>query len=262
MDPKIKLRKDKIANELLSVLINDQLEVFYQPKVILKTNQIYGTEALLRWKHPEFGYISPDEFIPLAESQGMIHAIGLWVFDEVMKQCNIWNAKDFNLTCAVNVSNLQFANPRFLDKLQQMLVEHDINPEKMTIEITESSMHNVTTNKSIKKLKELGFKVSIDDFGTGYSALSILSDQLVDEIKIDKAFIRNLTGENAKPQIVKTILNLSNNFSSKTVAEGIETEEEAVILQEMGCLYGQGFLYSRPVKPETIDQLVFRNSNH
>lgn len=262
IDSEIKLRKDKIAKELLSVLKKDQLEVFYQPKVVLKTNQIYGTEALLRWNHPEFGYISPDEFIPLAESQGMIHDIGLWVFDEVMKQINIWNAKSFNLTCAVNVSNLQFANPRFLDKLQEMLVEHDIVPEKMTVEITESSMHNATTNKSIKKLKELGLEVSIDDFGTGYSALSILSDQLVDEIKIDKAFIRNLTGENAKPQIVRTILNLSDTFLSKTVAEGIESEEEAAILQEMGCLYGQGYLYSRPVKPEIIDQLVFRSYYH
>lgn len=258
IDNDIKLRKNKIEHDLMFATSNNQLEVWYQPKVVLKTNVIYGVEALLRWNHPELGMIPPDEFIPLAESKGAIHDIGLWVFEEVMQQLKIWNKKYFDLTCAINVSNLQFANPRFLDKIQQMLITYEINPEKMTIEITESSMHNVITNQSIKKLKELGFEISIDDFGTGYSALSILSKQLVDEIKIDKAFIRNLTGENANHQIVKTILSLSDTFLSKTVAEGIETEEEALILKELGCLYGQGYLYSRPVKANIIDQLVFR----
>lgn len=254
-----KIRKATLESELLFALKRKQLEVLYQPKVVLKTKEIYGVEALLRWNHPLYGTVSPDEFIPIAEEKGIIHDIGLWVFDEVMKQNKQWEAKGFNLTSAVNVSNLQFANPLFLDKIQQTLITNQGSPEKLTVEITESFMQNATSKKSIIKLKELGIEVSIDDFGTGYSALSTLSAQLVDEIKIDKAFIRGLTGEHTKPQIVKTILRLSEAFLSRTVAEGIESEEEAVILQEMGCLYGQGYLYSRPVKPEIIEELILNN---
>lgn len=256
---KAELRKDKIKNDLQTVLKTNQLEVWYQPKVVLKTNDIYGAEALLRWNHPEFGAISPNEFIPIAEAEGMIHEIGLWVLDEVMKKNKDWEVKGLNLTCAVNVSNLQFESPEFLDGIQQMLIQNEVNPEKLTIEITETSMHNATSNKSIEKLKEIGFDISIDGFGTGYCALSTLNAQLFDEIKIDKSFTRSLTGENAKPQIVQAILSLSDAFSFRTVAEGIETKEEADILQEMGCLYGQGYLYGPPVKPEIIEEQCSRN---
>lgn len=251
-----KLRKDKIENDLLTALKKDQFEVFYQPKVVLETNEIYGVEALLRWNHPDFKSILPDEFIPIAEAQGMIHTVGLWVLEEVMKQSKRWEAKGIHLTYAINISNIQFGNPQFLAKIQQMLLVEEVDPTTLIFEITETFMHTSTSNQSIKKLKALGIEVSIDDFGTGYSALSILSTQLVNEIKIDKSFIRNLTGEHGKAQIVKTILSLSDAFLSRTVAEGIETEEEAVILQKMGCLYGQGYLYSRPVKPEIIEQLL------
>lgn len=250
------LRKDQINMDIFKAIHMDQLEVLYQPKVILETKEIYGVEALARWNHPEYGTICPDEFIPIAEAKGVIHEIGIWVIEEVMKQLLQWESKGINLTCSFNVSNIQFESYCFLENIEQMLMVYEVNPEQLVVEITESFMQTANSRRSIKKLKELGLEVSIDDFGTGYSALSTLTNELVDEIKIDKSFIRGLTGNNPKLQIAKIILKLSETFSARTVAEGIETEEETTILQQMGCIYGQGFLYSPPVKAEIIEEMV------
>lgn len=238
---------------LTEAISKKELFLVYQPKVNLETQNIYGVEALLRWKHPEFGMISPDEFIPIAEKSGMIYEMGYWVLFEAVRQAKEWQKQGVYLQFSVNISPLQYEEPFFVERVENTLRYHDIDPKYLTIEITETVMQNTKHAASVfDRFQEMGIHISIDDFGTGYSSLSNLNNMQVDFLKIDKSFIDPVPMCEQSGNLVRTIIQMGQTLGFKLVAEGIETEEQADYLKQNGCDYGQGYLYAKPLPPEDI----------
>ena len=250
-------RKMKIENHLKKAIHKKEFSLVYQPKVNLLTNKIVGMEALLRWKHPEFGWVSPAEFIPVAEETGQIEAIGKWVLETACKQNKTWQNQGLDpLNVSVNVSVLQFQKGNFLKIVKNVLQESKLDAHFLELEITESIMQNIKESRDIlTQLQELSVKISIDDFGTGYSSLHILSKLPIDTIKIDKSFIDELDQLDRSP-IIKAIIDLSLNLNLNIVAEGIETENQLKFLRESGCMIGQGYLFSKPLKTNEFERLI------
>ncbi|WP_255472786.1 bifunctional diguanylate cyclase/phosphodiesterase [Planomicrobium sp. CPCC 101079] len=250
-------RKMEIENQLKRAIDKNQFSLVYQPKVNFQTNEIIGMEALLRWEHPEYGWVSPAEFIPIAEETGQIEAIGKWVLETACKQNKIWQNQGLDpLSVSVNVSVLQFQNGKFLKTVKTVLQESQLDAQFLELEITESIMQNMRESMDIlTQIKELGVKISIDDFGTGYSSLHILSKLPIDTIKIDKSFIDELDQLDQSP-IIKAIIDLSLNLNLSIVAEGIETENQLEFLQKSGCMIGQGYLFSKPLKTNEFEHLI------
>ncbi|RXI96217.1 EAL domain-containing protein [Anaerobacillus alkaliphilus] len=246
-------RKVKIENELRRAIERNQLVLYYQPIVDLKTGQPTGVEALVRWFHPEMGSISPAEFIPIAEETGQIIPIGDWVLETACKQNLAWQKEGLPpVTISVNVSVRQFQHTDFIAKVKNVLETTGHKPALLELEITESIMQNVNESINIlKQLKDIGVKTAIDDFGTGYSSLHILKKLPIDTIKVDKLFIDDITDEANQP-IVKTIIDIGANLNLRVIAEGIETIEQANILTQYQCHFGQGYLYSKPVPAEMV----------
>lgn len=250
-------RKRRIEFGLKEALSRNELYLLYQPKVDLKTGKIYGTEALIRWKHPLLGEVSPVEFIPIAEESGIINEIGYWVVFEAIRQNKIWNNAGIPLQVSVNVSALQYEDPFFVERIRQTLIHHDLDPEYLIIEVTESVMQDVEhSNRVIKELHDLGVKVAIDDFGTGYSSLSVLNNIFIDIVKIDKSFIDGILTKVNTASLVKTMIQMGQSLQFHIVAEGIETQDQADFLRENECSYGQGYLFSKPVRPEEIPKKI------
>src|SRR5690606_14475442 len=250
-------RKVAIEHGLRKALEENELSLYYQPKVDLHSGRIIGSEALLRWNHPEFGLISPNEFIPIAEETGDIAAIGDWVLQTACKQNRKWQKMGFPfLTIAVNVSARQFQQQDFLKKIHMGLQEIGYSPKLLELEITESIMQNIKeSTEMLKSLKATGIKTAIDDFGTGYSSLFILKELPIDTIKIDKAFIDDIK-EAGDYSMVRPIINMGLNLNLEVVAEGIEDEFQAEVLAKNQCNYGQGYLYSKPVQAHEFEQLL------
>lgn len=241
-----------IENRLHRALENEELLLHYQPKVSLKTGKIAGVEALLRWNDPEKGMVPPFEFIPLAEDTGLIKPIGTWVLREACRQLHEWNLVGIqNLTMNVNVSAKQLEAPKFVDIVQKAIVDNNISPKRLTLELTESMiMDNIDHNISLMtQLRAMGLKLSIDDFGTGYSSLSYLSKLPADELKIDRSFIMDLPSRPDSLALVTAILYLSATFGLTTVAEGVENREELALLRSKHCTQFQGFYFSKPLPP-------------
>lgn len=250
-------RKRRIEFGLKEVLSRNELYLVYQPKVDLSTGIIYGTEALIRWKHPLLGEVSPTEFIPIAEESGIIHDIGYWVVFEAIRQNKIWHDAGICTDIAVNVSALQYEDPFFIERIKQTLLHHDLDPKYLIIEVTESVMQNVEhSNRVIKELHDLGVKIAIDDFGTGYSSLSVLNNVFIDIVKIDKSFIDGILIKENTASLVKTIIQMGKSLNFHIVAEGIETEEQAEFLKINECSFGQGYLFSRPLLPTDLPKKV------
>ncbi|WP_170231053.1 putative bifunctional diguanylate cyclase/phosphodiesterase [Alkalibacterium pelagium] len=255
------VRRNTVEQHLKRAVQLEEFEVHYQPIINLVTGEIFETEALIRWNNPELGTVMPLEFIPLAERLGIMSEIGLWVIDEATKQTKLWQDSGMNMRLSVNVSNTQFEDPLFSRKISTILSNNQFNAEQLTIEITESVLLNTEkASKTIDHLRNMGIEIAIDDFGTGYSSLSVLNSLPIDTIKIDKSFLSRLSEDQNNVQLVNTIINLGTTLNSKVVAEGIETPDQADFLKESGCLYGQGFLYSRPVSPADITQLLLKQS--
>ena len=252
-----KLRKMMIETELKTAIRNNQLQLHYQPKVMLSTHEIVGMEALLRWEHPELGWVSPVEFIPVAEETGQIVAIGEWVLHQACLQNKRWQDKGFPpLLMAVNVSVLQFKHGLFPETVRRILDETGLDTQYLELEITESIMQNIKESRGIlKSLREMGIKIAIDDFGTGYSSLHVLQKLPIDTIKIDKSFVDELDSTSMNP-MVKTIIDLGLNLNLTIVAEGIETGIQMDILLGNGCTIGQGYLFSKPVAPRAFEDLM------
>lgn len=242
------VRKLEIESYLRNAIREQQLSVYYQPKVNLRSGRIIGMEALLRWHHPKFGWISPAEFIPIAEEAGLINEIGEWVLFTATYQSKQLQLLGFEpLLLSVNVSVLQFQNPNFCQRVIEILEETSLDPQWLELEITESIVQNIKESVSILQcLKTSQIKTSIDDFGTGYSSLNVLEQLPIDTLKIDKSFIDRLT-PNQKSPMVKTIIELGLNLNLTVVAEGIETIEQKEVLTSYGCTIGQGYLFSRPI---------------
>ncbi|BCR04258.1 hypothetical protein DESUT3_13270 [Desulfuromonas versatilis] len=239
----------RLETRLRRALSNGEFILYYQPKVDLETGAIGGVEALLRWDSDE-GVIPPGDFIPMAEEMGLIIPLGEWVMAEACRQLKAWHDAGKNhLGMAINVSVRQFTAPGFIAAVKRIIQTSGIDPRYLTLELTESHLFDDIDEKIIllQSLKEMGFKLSIDDFGTGYSSLSYLRRLPVDELKIDRSFIKEVSDRADSRAIVSTIIFLARSLNLRTVAEGIEKQVELEFLQSEGCQQYQGFLFSRPL---------------
>jgi diguanylate cyclase (GGDEF)-like protein/PAS domain S-box-containing protein len=235
--------------------------VYYQSIVDLETFKISGFEALVRWNHPEKGFISPANFIPLAEETGLIVEIGEWVLREACQQMERWQKifpSDPPLFVSVNLSSKQFIQSDLIHRVTQIIKETKINPEGLKLEITESAvMDDVdSATEMLKKLRALGVKLSIDDFGTGYSSLSYLHRFPIDTLKVDRSFVVNMSEDSENVEIVRTIVSLAQNLGMNVIAEGVETKEQLAALRKLGCENGQGYLFSKPVAAKAAENLI------
>jgi len=230
--------------------------VHYQPMIELETNRVVGAEALVRWNHPEKGMVNPDDFIPVAEECGLIIPIGEWVLRTACAQMKKWHDAGHDLLrIAVNLSARQFQQRDLPLTVERVLVETMFPGELLDIEITESTaMQNAELSLSImRRLKEMGVRISIDDFGTGYSSLSYLKRFPIDTVKIDQGFVRDLGTGTSEAAIITAVISLARALQLRVVAEGVETEEQLAFLQRERCAEIQGFLYSRPVSAEEFE---------
>ncbi|RUO77715.1 putative bifunctional diguanylate cyclase/phosphodiesterase [Idiomarina seosinensis] len=235
---------------------NQQLELYLQPQ-LNRSRQVIGAEALIRWQHPKQGFISPAEFIPLAEETGLIVSLGDWVNQQACKIIKQWQQLGMaHLVLSINVSSPQFQQLDFVDKLNDLIRQYDVPPGSLKIELTESVlMQNVDeVIGKINELKQLGIQFALDDFGTGYSSLSYLMKLPFDLLKIDVSFVREMLSSPEKDAIVRTIVQLSHNLGLSVVAEGVETEQHFQHLQMLGCDSFQGFLFSKPVPAVEFQQ--------
>lgn len=254
------VKRLSLESALRKALENEELELFYQPIINLKTGMIAGFEALIRWNSETHGFISPVEFIPIAEETGLIIFLGKWILETACKQIKKWeeNYPDLKLLTAVNVSSKQLLNPNFLEELDDILASTQVNPHLLKIEITETILMNNYdyAKKILTKIQERHLKISLDDFGTGYSSLSYLHRLPFNTLKIDRAFIQPLIHPEQKSPIVEAIVTLAHNLSLDVVAEGIETKIQEKILAKINCNYGQGYLYSKPINAEDATKFI------
>ncbi|SQK72382.1 Bacteriophytochrome cph2 [Tatumella ptyseos] len=245
----------QLKNELWRALYHNELRLFYQPKNDAGSGQIIGYEALVRWQHPVRGLLSPDKFLPVAEKSGMIIQVGEWVLNEACRQLAIWHAQgNTELSVSVNLSALQFEQEMLAQVVLNALTTNNVPPEKMILEITETTAMRSPkeTIRILNILKEHGIQVSIDDFGTGYSSLLYLQSIPASELKIDRAFVREINNNHTDTRLLAMIIELAKNMNLNIVAEGVETEEQQRQLTELGCNILQGFYFSRPVPPEQL----------
>ncbi|MGF6398916.1 diguanylate cyclase (GGDEF)-like protein [Pseudomonas frederiksbergensis] len=242
-------RRRELEKDLRDALIRDQFYLVYQPQISYRDHRVVGVEALIRWQHPEHGLVPPDLFIPLAEQNGTIIAIGEWVLDQACKQLREWHDQGFDLRMAVNLSTVQLHHaelPRVVNNLLQM---YRLPPRSLELEVTETGlMEDISTAaQHLLSLRRSGALIAIDDFGTGYSSLSYLKSLPLDKIKIDKSFVQDLLDDDDDATIVRAIIQLGKSLGMQVIAEGVETaEQEAYIISE-GCHEGQGYHYSKPL---------------
>ena len=244
-----------LQRDVREALANGEMFVAYQPIVDLRTRELSGLEALVRWRHPERGIVPPAEFVPIAEQSGVIGAIGAFVLTQAVELAGRMPA---HIRIAVNLSPLQLRDERLLDRVGEVLDRFGLPPERIEFEITESVMLE-TSGRSLQNLRGLrgrGHRVAIDDFGTGYSSLSVLRGFPFDRLKIDRSFMTDLEGEAGEGAIVKAIIGLGRALGIAVTAEGVETEEQANLLWEYRCASGQGFYFSRPLTPVQVLALL------
>ncbi len=247
--------------DLRRALDERQFVLYYQPEVELSTRRIVGLEALIRWKHPDRGLVPPMDFIPLAEECGMILPIGDWGLAEACRQIRDWGNQDLcenSLRICVNLSARQFAREGLADHVEELLRRSGVSSRQLGLEMTESSLipDAPTAMEVLGSLRRLGVSLLMDDFGTGYSSLNHLHKFPFDVLKIDRSFVARMTEGDQPLQIVRTIIELARVLGMSVVAEGIETPEQDVMLQQLGCRYGQGFLYAKPMPAEEVTRLL------
>jgi EAL domain-containing protein (putative c-di-GMP-specific phosphodiesterase class I) len=256
-------RKLRIENGLHSAVENNEMYLVYQPKVSVLSGQIEGAEALLRWDHPELGALSPVEFVPIAESTGLIVPIGQWVLEVAARQSVLFRQMghpDFRI--AVNVSIRQLNEDAFHGKLCAALSESGLPADALIVELTENMlMENADDCISrLQKIKRVGVQLSIDDFGTGYSSLSYLQRFPIDQLKIDLSFIKVIQSAQDKAPIVKAIISLAHDLGMNVVAEGVETRVQLDRLKLLNCEQYQGFYKSKPVSAQDFAQLLYMDT--
>lgn len=248
----------QLMNDLWMAVERDELRLHYQPKFHAPAGPILGFEALLRWEHPKQGLLTPDVFLQLAEKTGLIIPIGNWVINEACRQLRAWHIQGHtNWSMAVNLSTLQFEQPSLVNTVLDCLALHQLPPESLILEVTETTAMN-NPDESVRVLTELtnaGVKASIDDFGTGYSSLLYLKRLPACELKIDRAFVKDLSGESDDATIVSAIVALAKTLNLKVVAEGVETEVQQAFLTELGCNMLQGYLLGKPVSAQAVEEL-------
>jgi len=250
-----------MAIDLYQALERNQMAVFYQPKVDLRTRSAIGFEALLRWRHPRYGLIAPSDFIPIAEETGLIIPLGTWVLRQAGAQLKTWQTKfpcTPPLSMNVNVSVKQLAGFELVETVAAVLAETGIPPETLKLEITEGSLipEIESVQDVLARLRTLHIGLKLDDFGTGYSSLSCLRTLHFDSLKIDRSFVQRLNVDQESCAIVETILNLARSLHMTVVAEGIQNEEQRTTLLKLGCKTGQGFLFSKPVAADAAERAL------
>ncbi len=254
----------ELENNLRLALQRGELILHYQPIVSLSGSQLVGLEALIRWQHPQRGLISPNEFIPIAEDTGLIVPIGEWLIAEACQQLKIWQQKFAfipeieTLKISINVASQQFQQPQFIQKLDEILLATGLNGSYLQLEITESVLVEPggTIQNILAQIKKRNIKLSIDDFGTGYSCLSYLSCLPIDNLKIDRSFIKHLNCDAENFEIVRTILTLAKTLGIDAISEGIETTEQLTQLKNLGCQFGQGYLFAEPSDVQEIESML------
>jgi EAL domain-containing protein (putative c-di-GMP-specific phosphodiesterase class I) len=237
----------------------EELVLHYQPIVEVRSGRIVGAEALLRWRHPEQGLLFPKDFIGLAETTGLITAMGPWILKTACAQARAWQERGYpGLLMALNLSARQFLDPELVKKVEDALRGSGLRPDRLELEITESLAMQTAeaTLETLRRLKALGVGLAIDDFGTGHSALAYLQRFPIDRLKIDRSFVREIATDAKNPVIVEMALLLARRLGLDVVAEGVEKEEELAFLREKGCAHVQGFLFSRAVEAAAFEALL------
>lgn len=257
------LERFDMQTHLRQALANNEFVLYYQPQIDVKSGKLMGVEALIRWCHPEKGFILPVEFIDIAEDTGMIVEIDKWVMETAMKQMISWYQKGFKPgILSLNLSMRELQHDNFVYELSKIMKAFKFNPQWLELEITESQVMKKPEESIIKlqEITDMGVDISIDDFGTGYSSLAYLKRLPVHKVKIDKSFIHGITENQEDLEIVKAIIALSRSLGLDIIAEGVETEEQRDILFEYGCEYIQGYYYSQPLAAEEIEKNYFNKT--
>ena len=250
--------------ELRRALAERELVVYFQPKVDLRTGEVTGAEALVRWEHPGRGVIEPMDFLPLAEQTGLITALTSEVLDQALRQCSDWARAGLDLSVAVNVSERSLLDASFPDEVDALLARHGVPGDRLQLELTERSLIGdlATAMDVIARIHALGVGLSVDDFGTGYSSLSRLLDLPLQELKIDRSFVRDIDGEGPGAAIVRSAIDLGHHLGLEVVAEGVETETTLAELRELGCDAVQGFHLLRPKPADEVTAWLRRREAH
>ena len=248
-----------LENSLRKAVENEELVAYYQPQVDLRTGEITGVEALVRWQHQKFGLVPPDKFIQLAEETGVILEIDEWMMKTACRQIKNWEREGIaNIRVSVNLSTRQFRQKNLTEKVAQILNDSAVQPKNLCLEITENEvMHNIeTTVEILQALKKMGVLLSLDDFGTGYSSLSYLKRFPIDVLKIDRTFVNGIPSDRDDTAISTAIVVLAHSMELKVIAEGVEKSEQIAFLQSLQCDEIQGFYFSRPLNAETVTDLL------
>ena len=257
------LERMTMEGSLRQALDNGEFLMHYQPQLDIKSNQVFGAEALLRWQHPELGLLSPGDFIPLLEESGLIASVGEWVLEQVFFQTRSWHDAGFtSLRMAVNLSNRQFNDPGFIHTVERLIESTGVNPRMLELELTESAIMRNTraANVALDCLDEMGVRFSIDDFGTGYSSLAYLKRFPIDTLKIDRVFVHDVTTNPDDAAIVSAIIGMAHNMHLHVIAEGVENLGQLNFLRDHHCDAIQGYLFSQPLLPESLTRLLREKS--
>ena len=256
-DLKLHMRLDHAMRQ---ALVSGRFRLNYQPQIDLATGAVVGAEALIRWRDPELGEVSPGQFIPVAEETGFIVAIGDWVLSQAMRQAALWHERGCPMPIAVNVSALQFQQAQFTDRVASMLAVSGLPPHLLELELTESILVRDAAEalQRLHALARLGVRLAIDDFGTGYSSLAYLKRFPIDKLKIDRSFVRGLPDDDSDVGIVRAILQMARALGMRVIAEGVETEPQRAFLQQEGCAQFQGFLFSPAVDSLSFESRLLR----
>jgi EAL domain-containing protein (putative c-di-GMP-specific phosphodiesterase class I) len=249
----------EMTNALSRALDQGEFLVYYQPKVELNSGSMRGMEALLRWQRPGVGLVPPDEFIPLAEATGLIVPIGEWVLREACRQTKVWRESGQpDLRVAVNLSARQLQEPKLAQKVEAVLSETGLPVNGLELEITESAvMTNFESAEALlRRLREMGIKISLDDFGTGYSSLSYLRRLPINSVKIDKSFVEDLPNNPEAVAVATAIISMTHSLNLEVIAEGVETDEQLEFLRKNHCDLIQGYIFSRPLPADQFQSLL------
>ena len=243
-----------MLRDLRQALANDELELFFQPKIDARSGKVTAAEALLRWNHPTRGMVMPGNFIPLAERSGLIGPLGNWVIEAACKQARAWRDKGLRMRVAINLSAYQMRQDDIADRIAEALARHRIHPSLLTCEITETAAMEDTgaTQETFRRLGELGAHLSIDDFGTGYSSLSYLRQLPAEELKIDASFVKDVDQSADARAVIDAVVKLAHALGLKVVAEGVETLRQHKVLVELGCDELQGYLFAKPMTARAL----------
>ncbi|MCC3357651.1 GGDEF and EAL domain-containing protein [Bacillus sp. REN16] len=251
----------QLETGLRKAIENNELEIYYQPQLDLSSAKVTSFEALLRWRHPVLGFVSPAEFIPIAEDTGLILSIGEWVIHTVCRKLKQWNENGYGpISIAINLSPKQFQQSDLVNIIQQNIEQNHIYPGSLEFELTEGAMQDPKrTLQTLAKLKEIGVRISVDDFGTGYSSLSYIKELPIDTLKIDQSFVKDVLRDEKDAAITTTIIHLAQSLGLSVIAEGVEEEQQVEFFKIMGCHKVQGYFFSKPIPENEMIEHYLKN---